>query len=116
MNKADLGGAIHACWFSSVNINTCHFSTNTADTGGVIFVHGSSVNVNDSTFVNNTATQGGVIGLKRSDAKVVLCTFEKNHAYKGGVVYATQCPVMQMHDVTLSSNSARVKSGGDVLG
>ena len=46
-----------------------------------------------------------MIGLER---KVVLCTFEKNRAYKGGVVYATQCPVMQMHDVTLSSNSARV--------
>ena len=112
-SRARDGGVVYSRRTSMWIGKGSSFNSNRADShGGVALVIGGSLVVNNSTFVNNTAEEnGGVMDLSsRCNATITQSILDKSVAEKGVAIHAHD-GTLNMIDVTLSSNKARMSGG-----
>ncbi len=111
------GGVISVLNNSSLKVNKCNFSQNTAFWGGVLFVaFQSRATVDKSMFANNTVTGSGEIQFlpsggaalitKKSSLIVRLSSFQDNVAQAaGGAVVVANGSNLFVHNCTFMRNS-----------
>ncbi|MCA9963544.1 MAG: hypothetical protein KC423_04850 [Anaerolineales bacterium] len=109
------GGAIYVATGGTLNVLHTTFADNTADRAGAIWSYGNVVIAN-STFSNNTVSENGgaIIGNENNNMLIVNSTFWGNVAgSRGGAIYsARDTSQIDLHNVTMTNNSATVAGGG----
>lgn len=89
-NHAKLeGGALYII-NARVSIIDCQFKTNSAKSGGSIYIdyYTVSIFIYNSYFQNNHAKdKGGALCIANAMTSIIKCQFEHNSAYSGGAIY-----------------------------
>lgn len=104
---------------STVTVNNCLFSGNSAGTASCIHLNDSpgNVSVSGCTFTNNQAATGGVVnfavneGTERT-ARFSGCTFSGNSGTNGGVIRLTGTGSVSFTGCTVSGNHCDEGLGG----
>ncbi|GFR52729.1 hypothetical protein Agub_g15283 [Astrephomene gubernaculifera] len=115
---ASIGGAVSITGASSLRLQDCTFSTNTAVQGGAIFVSHSGLLCDGCSFVANSAQgrapYGGSIYSEASDLVLLNSSFKRNAAEgstgRGGAVY-TELSTARMASTSFFANSAGFYGG-----
>ncbi len=121
---SNLGGAIAGLVSSTINVSNSSFFSNSAITGGAIFIDSqTSLRVNSSTFTGNSVNPGSggaIYGGVMSTFNVTNSTFFANSASnQGGAISSASLPTSQVINSTFSTNSsslgASISSSGMTL-
>jgi len=88
-NRDTVGGGLYCEQNDFVYIYNCHFTANSADYGGGVYIAFSHVKLNRCKFTENTSRYGGgVYMLHAEDTELNQCEFDSNIAdSEGGAIF-----------------------------
>ena len=110
----DIGGGIYSAYGSTLMLNQCTLSGNSADEGGGIY-NDSTATLNECALSGNAADYegGGILGGSGSTLMLNKCTLSGNTTKgSGGGIYIESYTSLTVDQCTLSGNTATGYGGG----
>ena len=106
-NDGRYGAASFVARGSKLYVENSTFQSNTAMSGGFLNIIGSSVEVQHCSFSNNTAKAygGAIAGIQSSSIFINESVFTNHHSYMGGVLYINDSTLTTQNSIFESSTA-----------